>query len=312
MLSQLKSFDANNIKKGDELNMKDYYTNYKYEVGSVMKPITLAIALENNLVKDLSEVIDTSDGKMFIGRKKITDEHKAKEMTVKEVIAQSSNVGITRIALRMEDGEYLDGLERLGVFKKDNLLSTTANNSQYFMREQVKKAIRDNKLIQRATTSYGYGFMLTPYNLQRMYNVIFNEGVYVDLNIIKDRKKKISNEKIFSKHTLEKVKESLVSVVEEGTGKAAATPGFKIYGKTGTSHIASKSGKYESEYHSTFIGAVEDKNGKIYNIMVLVIKPKRQYRFASQSAAPIFKKVVKELFFKNKIKVDLKSSVNKI
>jgi len=306
-LSQLLNFDASDIKLGDELKMKDYYTNYRYEVGSVIKPITLAIALDEGLVKDLDEVIDTSNGYMYIGRKKITDEHPSKEMTAKEVIAQSSNVGISRIALRMNDGEFLKGLEKLWIFKNDNTLAIAGNNSQYYMREKVKKAINKNKLIQRATTSYGYGFMITPYNLQRMYNAIFNNGKIIDFKIVEGSGEGIQGDPVFKKETLSRIEESLISVVEDGTGKAAKLKGFKIYGKTGTSHIASSSGKYENKYHSTFIGAVEGKNGKKYNILVTVVKPKREYRFASKSAAPIFKKVVKELFYKNKIKIDLET-----
>lgn len=304
-LSQLNAFDANNIMQEDVKNMKDFYTNYLYEVGSVIKPITLSIAMEHGLVDSLEEEIDTSNGYMYIGRKRITDEHRAKSMTVKEVISQSSNVGISRIALRMNNNEFYEGLGEYGLFTEKNNLETVNGRKQYFFRGEFVRALKNNKMIQRATGSYGYGFMITPYNLQRMYNVIFNNGKVLDFNMVRGNAGVISKDPVLSPGTVAGVVEALESVVQEGTGVGTKFPGFKIYGKTGTSHIASRSGKYENQYHATFVGCVEDKNHKKYNILVTVVKPKRSHRFASLSAVPIFKSIVKELLFEDKIKIDL-------
>lgn len=298
-LNQYLNFDPNNIKKEDNKKMKDYYTNYSYEVGSVMKPITLSILLETGAVSSLEEKIKTDNGVMYIGRKKITDEHPEEEMSIKEIISHSSNVGIARLSLRLNNNEYYKGLYKYKVFNKKNKLETVFNQ-QYYFPNRLKKALEKNKMIQRATTSYGYGYRITPYILQRIYNMFANDGMYLDFNIIRKRIKKSS--KLMTKGTANKIKKTLRAVVLEGTGKAANLNNFKVYGKTGTSHIVS-SGKYEKKYNSTFVGFVEGGNGEKYNILVLVVEPKYKYHFASLSAVPIFKKVVKELFYLNKIKM---------
>jgi cell division protein FtsI (penicillin-binding protein 3) len=95
------------------------------------------------------------------------------------------------------------------------------------------------------------------------------------------------------KRTAKQVHEILKQVVTRGTGKKAQYPGLEIGGKTGTAHIA-KHGRYVREYHSSFYGFANDKLGHKYTIGVLVIRAKkwRKY-FASQSAVPTFKNVVR-------------------
>jgi len=106
-------------------------------------------------------------------------------------------------------------------------------------------------------------------------------------------------------HTMHDI---LVRVVKEGTGVKAQFLGLEIGGKTGTAHIAQK-GRYLREYHSSFYGFANDKEGNRYTIGVLVIKAKK-YRtyFASMSAVPTFRNIVEILVDQNYLKPDLKES----
>ena len=81
-------------------------------------------------------------------------------------------------------------------------------------------------------------------------------------------------------------------VVERGTGVKAQYPGLEVGGKTGTAHIA-KNGRYVREYHSSFYGFANDKEGHKYTIGVLVIRAKKYRKyFASQSAVPTFRRTL--------------------
>ncbi|MDD2452031.1 MAG: penicillin-binding transpeptidase domain-containing protein, partial [Sulfurovum sp.] len=108
--------------------------------------------------------------------------------------------------------------------------------------------------------------------------------------------------------TAQTIHDILVRVVEEGTGVKAQFPGLEIGGKTGTAHIAKK-GRYLREYHSSFYGFANDKEGNRYTIGVLVIKAKKYLKyFASQSAVPTFRNIVEILVDQNYLKPDLEES----
>lgn len=300
-LNQLKNFDPNNIKASDSKNMLDYYTNFLYEPGSVIKPITLLAAMDNKIVTDLEEKIKLEKYGLKIGKKRITDSHYYPELSIKDIIVHSSNIGTGRIALRMENNEFYDNLRKIGFFNEFNL--ETVQSKQFYFPDRLKYALNKNKMIQRVTTSFGYGFMSTPYLVQRMYNVIGNDGKYVDFSILNNSEFK--QEEIYDKNLINNyIKPVLQDAVENGTGKATIIPGVRIMGKTGTAHI-SENGKYVRKYNSSFIGLVEDDFGNKYNILVLVEKPIYKYHYASQSAVPIFKKVVHALFLNNLIKINL-------
>jgi cell division protein FtsI (penicillin-binding protein 3) len=82
----------------------------------------------------------------------------------------------------------------------------------------------------------------------------------------------------------------LIKTAVEGTGQKALVDGITVGGKTGTAQISEK-GRYQSKYNTSFIGFADDEN-KNYTIGVTVVRPKFAYRFAAQSAAPVFKKTV--------------------
>jgi cell division protein FtsI (penicillin-binding protein 3) len=324
---QVKEYEADNIvvaviktKTGEilamsqtkkEINGKVYdkndFTQYYYEAGSVFKPITLAIALEENKVTDMLERIDVNHGKMRIGRKTITDDEKDKQfLTIEEIIIHSSNVGITRIALRMENNEFFNGITKMKFFSKDTL--EMSNVKRYLFPSALKKKLIQNKLIQRATTSFGYGFSVTPYNILRMYNILANDGNYVPLTLKKRSKKEIKNlkvERVISKKTIKKIQETLKKVVLEGTAVGTKMTSLDIYGKTGTAHRNEK-GKYINSYNSTFVGFVKDKQGNEYTIITLVQKPNWLHHFSSLSAVPTFKSIIKSLIKNNLLTPDIK------
>jgi cell division protein FtsI (penicillin-binding protein 3) len=317
---QVKAYDADNVvvavvktETGEILAMaqskkyidgktydKNDFTQYYYEAGSVFKPITLTIALENKYVTDMQEEIDVNYGKLRIGRKTITDDEKDdKYLTVENIIVHSSNVGITKIALRMINNEFFNGITKMKFFSQDSL--EMSNVKRYLFPTSLKKKLIQNKLIQRATTSFGYGFSVTPYNILRMYNIIANNGVYVPLTLKKltvDEIKNLKKEKIISSKTTKLIQQTLQKVVQRGTAVGTNINSLNIYGKTGTAHRNEK-GKYINSYNSTFVGFVSDKHNNRYTIIVLVQKPDWLHHFASLSAVPTFKSVIKTLIKNN-------------
>jgi cell division protein FtsI (penicillin-binding protein 3) len=106
---------------------------------------------------------------------------------------------------------------------------------------------------------------------------------------------KVNDLQTVGKKAANQIHDILIEVVKRGTGVKAQYPGLEIGGKTGTAHIA-KNGRYVREYHSSFYGFANDKEGHKYTIGVLVIRAKKRYKyFASLSAVPTFKRIVHTL-----------------
>jgi cell division protein FtsI (penicillin-binding protein 3) len=173
--------------------------------------------------------------------------------------------------------------------------------------------ILENKL-HRANTSYGYGMTVTFAQLFKAYAAFNNGGIAVTPRIVNylenakgdhyTLKPKVGDTRAISKKTAENIHNILLEVVKRGTGVAAQYPGLEIGGKTGTAHMA-KNGRYVREYHSSFYGFANDKFGHKYTIGVLVIRAKKRYKyFASQSAVPTFKNIVKILVEQEKLILD--------
>jgi cell division protein FtsI (penicillin-binding protein 3) len=135
--------------------------------------------------------------------------------------------------------------------------------------------------------------------LLRAYSAFNNEGIMSTPQIVdyvKDSDGKVYDTSTIppseacSIQTANEVKNMLISVVQNGTGKGAIYEGLEVGGKTGTAHVA-KNGVYIASYHSSFYGFVNDERGAKYTIGVFVIKPRNLY-FASEVAVPVFHKVV--------------------
>jgi cell division protein FtsI (penicillin-binding protein 3) len=272
---------------------------YTFEPGSVIKPIIFSLLIEHKQIRR-GQYIDCENGRYRIGRKIITDEHKMKIIPVEKVIIESSNIGMSKLVKDFSPLDFYNGLRKFGFGQKTGLEVT---------RELVGRTNTIKELerhIYRATASYGYGFTVNFIQLLKAYNVFNNDGVMMIPKVVSyiktgkhissevDRISPIDDEtRIISVATARKIKNILIRTVKEGTGKSADVPGYEIGGKTGTAHIAEKGG-YANRYHASFFGFVNDKKQK-YTIGVTVVEPSQRYYFASQSAAPIFKKIVEIL-----------------
>ena len=289
-------YNPSHIQQKDIPFLNPHFTEYLYEAGSVLKPISLSIALEKGLVTPNSW-FKTYHGKYKIGRHTITDDHKYDSLSASDIIVHSSNIGISQIALRLTGKEFHDGLVNFGFTKKSGIdLSRELGGS-------IRPIYLLNSEIYRANSSYGYGMTTTFMQLLKAYSSFNNYGKAVTPQIVdylKDsygKKHYLKKEslRIVSKKTAKQLNKILQEVVNKGTGVKAQVKGLIIGGKTGTAHIA-EGGRYIRQYHSSFFGFANDDYGNRYTIGALVIRAKayRKY-FASLSAVPTFKKVVKIL-----------------
>jgi len=295
-LASSERFNPENIQQSDVKALNPNFSEYLYEPGSVIKPLTLAIALDHKKV-DLSEKIKLG-GKYRVNKKyTITDDSYFKSLTPRGIVMYSSNIGISKIAWRLSGKELYDGYRGFGLSQKSGI----------DLSKELKGKIKAPYLLDyptySANSAYGYGMYTSFIQLVKAYSAFNNGGMAVTPKIIdylsdsSNKKYDINRDsyslKACSAKTAQEVHDILIGVVEKGTGSAAQYDGLEVGGKTGTAHIAYK-GQYIEEYHSSFYGFVNDKFNNKYTIGVLFIKPQKVY-FSSQTAAPMFYDVVKEM-----------------
>ncbi|MBP7742070.1 MAG: penicillin-binding protein 2 [Aliarcobacter sp.] len=315
-------FNPEKIRTEDIPSLNVNAIEYQFEPGSVIKPISISLALDKNLVKknEMFPAYNQHGGKNAkgefpkgaykLGRYTIKDDHQFYKhvLSLKDIVIFSSNIGTLQIAQRLTGPEFFEGMKRFGFTRKTGIDLPYEKKGvmpkiwQFSAGDKEKK---DN--VFKATVSFGQGMTSTFIQVLKAFSVFNNDGYMITPHIVShltydNSKYKPYNdkpEKIISKETADLMKELLVQTVEEGTGRAAKIEGLEIGGKTGTAQIA-RGGKYLKQYISSFFGFVNDEHGNSYTIGVTTINPNSKgkywyYYYASWSAVPVFKEIVQNL-----------------
>jgi len=320
-LATSNRYDSAKITKKDIKSLNINAVTYSYEPGSVIKPITIATALKHNKIKQgemfyahnkskKSKSGRYKQGKYKIGRFTIHDDHKFKKnyITLEDIITKSSNIGTLIIANRLSGEEFYNGFKNFGLSKKTNIdlpFESKGIIHQLYKYKAGEKNGKDN--IYKTTDSYGQGITTTFMQLLKAYSTFNNNGIMTTPYVVKGDQNKIVNQVVSSK-IANKIKRLLVETVQKGTGYKAKIDGLEIGGKTGTAQIA-QHGIYQKRYISSFFGFA-NSSGVKYTIGVKVREPIAfgkywYYRYASNSAAPVFKETVKILVKLNYLKKNI-------
>jgi len=296
-LASTRRFDPAHIQKKDVESLNPKFAEYPYEAGSVIKPLTLSIALENRKVTPQSW-FNVLGGKLKISQKfTVTDDEKFDSLTATDIIVHSSNVGISQIAWRLSGGQFHDGLSAFG------LGQPTGIDLSRELHGKIKSAKLLGRKVHSANQAYGYGMTVTFAQLLKAYSAFNNHGMAMTPRIVDYLEDangtqyrfhpKYGDRRAISPQTAEQIHTILKEVVKRGTGVKAQYPGLEIGGKTGTAHISNGRHGYSKEYHSSFYGFANDDKGHKYTIGVLVIRASKYHKyFAAQSAVPAFRRIV--------------------
>jgi len=320
-LATSNRFDPENIKKQDIASLNVKAIEHPYEPGSILKPISLSLVLNKNLIKrnELFFAYNKSKpnkkgeykrGIYKIGRHRIMDDHQFKKhyLTMDDIIVYSSNIGILQVAQRLSGQEFSDGLKKFGITKKTGIdlpYEKKGRMPQVYKFRSGESKGKDN--VYKATVSYGQGMTSTFMQMLKAYTVFNNDGYIVTPQIVSALKtpnnktvvlEQPPSVKVISKKSANYIKRMLIRTVNEGTGTNTKIEGLEIGGKTGTAQIA-RGGKYLRRYISSFFGFANDDTNR-YTIGVTVFEPIATgkywyYHYASHSAVPVYKELVKTL-----------------
>ena len=253
-----------NINKRLSVKNKQYtnkITKGVYELGSIFKTFTIALALENDLVTSKT-IIQDIPRSIKCSIHKISDmkEH-PKNLSVEEILIRSSNVGSVILARKIGEQKFKKFIEDSKILKSTDLEIEEVG---------VPHKVKWNKC-KLETVSYGHGIATTPLQAASVYSALVNGGEIIKPSLVKDNKKKIKKFSLISPETSKTINSILRKVVssKNGTAYFADKNGYYIGGKTGT---AEGYGNKKSRINS-FI-SVFPTNKPNYTLLVMLENPK--------------------------------------
>ncbi len=281
------SYNPNSGSKVRTENFRNRAVTDLFEPGSVMKPFSVASALDSGkFTKD--SLIDTSPSRLTIDGNTIHDERDFGVLTVTQILKRSSNIGVTKLVLASDPNQLVGLLHRVGFGR---LTHSGFPGEVIGVVEKPEKS----KPFVLATLGFGYGLSVNALQLAHAYTVFASGGKLLPVTLIK-REKVAVGEQAINSHIARDVLQMLEAVVEEqGTGKKAKVKGYRIAGKTGTSRIAGKNGYEKSRHVASFVGIAPVSNPR-FVVAVVIREPRKGSYYGGVVAAPLFARIVAEAF----------------
>lgn len=287
-LASLPEFDPNRpgAAKADHRRNRAVYD--RYELGSALKLLTAAAALDAGTARESSTY--DARGSLKIADKVIRDFHgENRILTFSEVIQHSSNIGAARMAKEL-------GTEKLkAALKAAGLLDTLPIE---LAERRPPEPPWQWGPVETATISYGHGISITPLHLLAATTSIVNGGEYRTPTFLK-RDEPAAGERIFSAETSAAMRRVMREVVTGGTASLAETPGYFSIGKTATAEKPSRGGYDPNARIATFVGAFPGYAPR-YAVLVTLDEPQAVegtfgYATAGWNAAPAYAAIVSRL-----------------
>lgn len=302
-MANISDYDPNYFWKYDDFERKNRAITDSYEPGSTFKVITFAALLEDKICNE-NERINTENGVYKFKNHYIRDSHKFESLTVRQILEESSNIGVAKLIQRMDDEEYYQYVRSFG-FGTFTSIALPG--------EVTGKLVDLSQWSGQTKTymSFGYSISVTPLQLTNAFCAIVNGGILYRPQIVKrfvDKNGKVIKEnspvivrRAISEKTSERMRDILYGAVEKGTGKQAKIDSLPVGGKTGTSKLV-VNGKYsDSQYYSSFVGFYPVDKPTIV-CYVMIHKPKGEY-YGGLVSAPVFKNIISRIHSLDKGKI---------
>ena len=282
-LTNLPAYNPNRRSTINNERLRNRALIDTFEPGSTLKPFTVAIAMEVGKV-NADTVMQTSPGTLQVGRKTIRDVNNKGELTVAEVIQQSSNVGTAKIALSLESQTMWEMFNRSGFGMLTN--SGFPGEASGILRPYNKW-----RTIEQATMSYGHGISTSLMQLARAYTIFTSGGELKPISLLKQTMP-VMGQRVISRHTALAMSNMLEMATKPGgTAPLAQISGYRVAGKTGTAHKLIDGQYANKRYISTFVGYAPASNPRLI-IAVMIDEPSAGKYFGGAVAAPVFNKVM--------------------
>lgn len=255
------------------------------EPGSTIKPLLVATSLEAGKVHPNTPV-DTSPGRLAVGKHMVRDIHNYGQLNVTSVITKSSNVGVTKLALELAPEYMWRGYQRFGLGEPTDsrLPGEELGRLPHFRRWSR---------FDQATLSFGYSLSVNALQLARAYAILAGDGIRRPVSLFK-LDQPPAGERVLQASTAKAMREMMETVVSaKGTALRAAVPGYRVAGKTGTAKKAEAGGYAARRYQSLFAGLVPVSRPRLV-MVVMIDEPGGSVYYGGLVAAPVFARVMSE------------------
>ena len=294
-LANYPSYDPNNRKNLSGEQLRNRALTDIYEPGSTMKPVTVALALQQGKVTP-NTLIATGNGRMTIGTASIGDTHGYGTLTVDGVVQKSSNVGTVKISQRLTGEDMWENFSNIGLGQKPDLPFPGMAAG----RLRPYKSWRE---VEKATMSYGYGLSASLFQLTRAYSVFARDGVMMPVTLVRDGVvdstgkfkplEKSEGKRVYSPKVAKQVMHMLhIVTLPGGSAQQAQTVGYSVGGKTGTARKQEGRGYSSQKYRASFVGVSPIESPRI--VVGVMIDEPRGSIYGGVVAAPVFSEVVQQ------------------
>ena len=286
-------FDPNAFEVAERDAIRNRAVTDMFEPGSVNKVVTAAAALETGAV-GLREVFQVPWW-MKVGGYTVNDSHPhpVQDMTLADIVAQSSNIGSAMVAERVGSADLASVLARFGYGTPTGIGFPGEAGG-------VVPDLLNWTDITRATVSYGQGISMTPLQMAAVYATVANAGMWVQPRLVRGTSgpdgrlvepPRGEPRRVLSEETARMLTRMLASVVSTGTGGAAEIPGYQVAGKTGTARKL-VDGRYVRRYMASFVGFLPASDPRVV-IVVSIDEPRTIY--GGVAAAPVFSEIARHV-----------------
>jgi cell division protein FtsI (penicillin-binding protein 3) len=290
-VGSLPSYDPGHVGQAPPEWLHNRAVEDALEPGSTFKPIVVAAAMTAGVL-DPGEMVDCSGGGIQVANLFIHDHGHYGLLPVREVLAKSSNTGAIRIAHRLAASQ-LDAMIRGFGFGQPTRVELPAEAKGIYRSPEHWSAV------SRASLALGQEISVTPMQLVQAYAVIANGGLLIRPTLVLETRDRAGHVvtpyrpqppvRVLTAQVASSLAALLEGVVEDGTGKAADVPGFRVAGKTGTAQRAS-AGSYAAGHHvAWFVGFLPTASPGVL-IAVCIDEPESSY-WAAEVAAPTFGRI---------------------
>ena len=281
-MANFPSYNPNDIGDRSGGRQRNRSITDVFEPGSTMKPFTIAAALDSGDFKS-EDIVYTSPGYYTIGKYQISDTQDHGWLDLRGIVRKSSNVGVSKVATQLEPEQMWSVFDSFG-FGRPPGSEFPGEVAGYFNHPTLWHHV------EQASVSYGYGISVSALQLVRAYSALANEGIMPAVSFLAVDEPG-AGQRVIDGDIARTVNSMLESVVTDGTGHRAAIPGYRVAGKTGTSHQSQSGGYAEDRYVSVFAGFAPASDPELAAVVV-VHDPKAGEHFGSVVSAPIFADVM--------------------
>ncbi len=259
-LVSLPDYNINIRQNIFEKEFSNKITNDIFELGSIFKTFTVALAIENGIVES-NTIIKNIPEKVKCSVHEIGDIKKfPKDLSVEDILIRSSNVGTVKIARQVGKEKFINFINKSDLMNRPSIQLSELGQPLSFEWEKCRLE----------TVSFGHGITTTPLQAASVYAAIANNGLKIRPTLLKNEIN-ILNERLISETTSHQLQKILRKVVtdENGTASLADIHGYSVSGKTGTSQ------NYNNKKNiNTFVSFFDIDEKKKYTLLVLLEDPK--------------------------------------